>query len=290
MKTIRLFMMLLSAILVFGCGSGGDDGNSQGYVPEGLIGVWGGSKTISTTGSERSLMVQFYPDLTGDLTYESSSYYRYAAFNYTVNGNTINCYGVMAGEDGNVDENWSMTFEYYETYILPIGAYSDITLYPAWNGNGDYDDNTASGGVTSGGSSSEGGNNSSYHVGFTNDWASIYSKGTYTHQIYMGYGVSKGTYALGYNSFGVAIRATGGTVVNSSAKTRRINGVSMACFEEPLYSGDKDYEWGELLIVESKNKTVQLEYIPYFYDNNARDYVYMSSQTYTYTPKEVTNM
>lgn len=289
MKTIRLFMMLLSAILVFGCGSGGDDGNSQGYVPEGLIGVWGGSKTISTTGSERSLMVQFYPDLTGDLTYESSSYYRYAAFNYTVSGNIVNCQGVMAGDDGNVDDNWSMSFEYHGNYLQPLGAYSDITLYPAWDGNGGYDDNP-SGGGSSGGGSSGGGNNSSYHVSFANDWASIYSKGTYTHQIFMLFGVSKGTYALGYNSFGVAIRAKDGTVISSSAKTRKINGVSMTCFEESLYSGDKDYDWSELLFVESKNKTIQLEYIPYFYDNDARDYVYMSSQTYTYTPKEVTNM
>ena len=290
MKAIRFFMVLLSATLLCGCNSDDDNNNSVQNVPQGLIGTWGGSKTISSTGSERSLIVTFKTDMTGDLTYESSSYYRYAAFNYTVSGNTINCYGVMVGEDGNVDDNWSMTFEYYETYILPIGAYSGITLYPAWNGSGAYDDNTASGGGTSGGSSSGSGNNSSYHVSFTNDWASIYSKGTYTHQIFMLFGVSKGTYALGYNSFGVAVRAKDGTIINSSAKTRKINGVSMTCFEEPLYSGDKDYDWGELLFVESKNKTIQLEYIPYFYDNNARDYVYLSTQTYTYTPKEVTNM
>ena len=105
----------------------------------------------------------------------------------------------------------------------------------------------------------------------------------------MDFGVSKGTYALGYTSFGVAVRTPDGTVENASAKTKKVNGVNMKCFEEALYSGDKDYEWGDLLIVSSKNKTVTLEYVPYFYDNNAREYVYMNKQTYTYTPKEITN-
>ena len=283
-------MMLLSAILVIGCGSDDDDNNRGQSVPQGLLGTWGGSKTISTTGSERSLMVTFKSDMTGDLTYESNSYYRYATFFYTVNGNIVNCNGVMAGEDGNVNENWSMSFEYHENYLQPLDAYIDITLYPAWSGGDDnYDSDDTGGGGTSGGGTSGGGSSSTYHVGFTNDWSTIYSKGTYTHQIFMGFGVSKGTYALGYNSFGVAVRAIDGTIINSAAKTRRINGVSMSCFEEALYSGDKDYEWGELLFVESKNKTVQLEYIPYFYDNGARDYVYMPKQTYMYSPKEVIN-
>ena len=271
-------MMLLSAIIFIGCGSDDDDINRWQSVPQGLLGTWGGSKTISTTGSERSLMVTFKSDMTGDLTYESNSYYRHATFIYTMNGNIVNCTGVMAGEDGNVDKNWSMSFEYHVNYLQPLDAYTDITLYPAWSGGG-----------TSGGGTSGGGSNSTYHVGFTNDWSTIYSKGTYTHQIFMGFGVSKGTYALGYNSFGVAVRAIDGTIINSAAKTRRINGVSMSCFEEALYSGDKDYEWGELLFVESKNKTIQLEYIPYFYDNGARDYVYMPKQTYMYSPKEVIN-
>ena len=281
--------MLLSALLVISCGSDDDDNNRGQSVPQGLLGTWGGSKTISTTGSERSLMVTFNSNMTGDLTYESSSYYRYAAFNYTVNGNIVNCTGVMAGEDGNVNENWSMSFEYHENYLKPLDAYTDITLYPAWSGGydnygGDDNDGSETGGDTSGG-----GSNSTYHVAFTNDWSTIYSQGTYAHQIFMGFGVSKGTYALGYNSFGVAVRAIDGTIGNYSAKTKRINGVTMNCFEESLYSGDKDYEWGELLIVQSKNKTVQLEYIPYFYDNDARDYVYMPKQTYIYTPKEVIN-
>ena len=129
MKTIRLLMMLLSAILFFGCSSDDDDKGQS--APQGLIGTWGGSKTIGTTGSERSLMVSFYPNMTGDLTYESSSYYRYASFNYTVSGNIVNCIGIMAGEDGNVDENWSMSFEYHESYLQPLSAYSDIVLYKA---------------------------------------------------------------------------------------------------------------------------------------------------------------
>lgn len=131
MKAIRFFMVLLSATLLCGCNSDDDNNNSVQNVPQGLIGTWGGSKTISSTGSERSLIVTFKTDMTGDLTYESSSYYRYAAFNYTVSGNTINCYGVMVGEDGNVNENWSMTFEYHENYLRPLDAYTDITLYKA---------------------------------------------------------------------------------------------------------------------------------------------------------------
>ena len=71
----------MSAILLCGCGSGDDDDSAQSNIPEGLIGLWGGSKTISRTGNERSLMVQ----LMRDLTYELSSYYRYTALNSTVN-------------------------------------------------------------------------------------------------------------------------------------------------------------------------------------------------------------
>lgn len=279
MKIINLTVILFTSILVYSCSSD-SDANKQS-VPDGVYGTWGGDHTTST-GNKRTLIVTFYSNMSGDITYESNAYYRMGYFTYTFEGNIIACTGVMAGEDGNVDENWTQSFEYHNDHIIPIGAYSDITLYPEW-----YNDN--SGGNSSNSGTSGGTSNSTFHVGFTNDWTSLYSKGTYTHQIFMDFGVSKGTYALGYTSFGVAVRTPDGTVENASAKTKKVNGVNMKCFEEALYSGDKDYEWGDLLIVSSKNKTVTLEYVPYFYDNNAREYVYMNKQTYTYTPKEITN-
>lgn len=137
MKTIRLITLLITATLLCGCSSDGD-GEQSPNILQGLIGTWGGNNTVSATGNDRTLIVTFNPDYTGDLTYESRSYYRYAAFRYTVNGNTINCQGVMAGEDGNVNENWSQAFEYHENYLKPLGAYSDITLYK--EGYDPYDD------------------------------------------------------------------------------------------------------------------------------------------------------
>ena len=128
-------------MLICACGSD-SDGEHTPNILQGLIGTWGGSKTISATGNDRTLIVTFNPDYTGDLTYESNSYYRYAAFRYTLDGNTVNCQGVMAGEDGNVDENWSQAFEYHENYLKPLDAYSDMTLYKA--GHDPYNDDNMS--------------------------------------------------------------------------------------------------------------------------------------------------
>lgn len=131
--------MHFAALLILGCSSDSDD-NKQ-TAPNNLYGTWGGDNRTST-GNTRTLIVSFYSNMSGDLTYESNSYYRMAYFTYTVDGNIINCNGVMAGEDGNANENWSQSFEYHETYIKPIGAYADISLYK--EGYDSYDDDNKS--------------------------------------------------------------------------------------------------------------------------------------------------
>ena len=97
-------------------------------VPANLVGVWGGEKVDGRTGNRRTLTVTFKSDGTGELTFHSNVYYRYAVFNHTYSGSTINCNGVIAGEDGVTNQNWNQSFEYHESYLTPIGSYSDIQL------------------------------------------------------------------------------------------------------------------------------------------------------------------
>ena len=116
--------MVLTVILIAGCSK--EESND---VINDLTGTWIGNKSASATGGKRTLSVTFRNDRTGSLTYESNVYYRHAEFNYTISGNTVNCAGVIVGEDGRSNESWSQSFEYHTNYLTPIGAYSDITLY-----------------------------------------------------------------------------------------------------------------------------------------------------------------
>ena len=169
------------------------------------------------------------------------------------------------------------------------------------------DNNSGGGGNNNSGNNNSGGNNSSgnssnnsditFHVGFANDWPTLYDskKEQYTHQIYMGYGISKGNYKLGINEFGVCVRAVNGSVTNKNThedmlgnyvSTDFIDGQSTKCFTGFLYE-DIAYEWGALLFVTSKDKTVTLEYTPRYYNGNTGKYIESKTETYVYTPKEI---
>ena len=106
---------------------GGDDDNGSDEIPSGVIGTWGGSKTLKT-GSERSLTVTFRSDRTGSFQFISNAYYRVAEFTYSMKGSIITCDGFIVGEDG-VTNRFDQQFEYRTTYMMPIGnSYSDIKL------------------------------------------------------------------------------------------------------------------------------------------------------------------
>lgn len=122
LKWVEKWMSMLAILLVLCCiyGCHKDDDSV-------LVGTWGGN-SYTSTGSNRTLIITFYSDGSGDFWYESSVYYRAAHFTYTMDGDIVHCKGVIVGEDGVVND-WTQSFEYHGNYLTPIGAYNDMVLY-----------------------------------------------------------------------------------------------------------------------------------------------------------------
>ena len=99
-----------------------DDSDSGGSIPSEVYGTWSGSLTTSATGTVRSMSVTFGEDHMGTFTYSARVYYRVANFSYSMNGSTITCKGVIAGEDG-VTNDFNQQFEYHTTYIGIVVKY-----------------------------------------------------------------------------------------------------------------------------------------------------------------------
>ena len=142
------------------CSCGDDDESGTGSALSGLIGTWYGERS----NANQSITVIFRKDKTGEFTYESNVYYRVAEFTYSVSGDQIVCKGIIAGEDGVVN-NWNQTFEWCGSYLAPIGAYSDIYLYK--NGQIPDDDysNYNNSNQNGSGSSNDNNNNSNSQSG-----------------------------------------------------------------------------------------------------------------------------
>ena len=207
-------------------------------------------------------------------------------FYYEIKGNTIHLYGGS-----------NFVFEYYDGFLVE----GETIFSPSSLGSSDYaylqNYLNGNGGNNNGGGNNDNNSDITFHVGFANDWATLYDskKGQYTHQIFMGYGMSKGNYKLGINEFGVCVRAVNGSVKNKNThddglgnyvSTEFINGQSTKCFTGFL-NEDIAYEWGTILYVTSKDKTVTLEYTPRYYNGNTGKYVVSGTETYVYTPKEI---
>lgn len=124
-KYIMLLMMLLASFSFVACG--GDDDDDGGSDVD-IVGTWYGSVRTDRTGNLREMTVTFYSDKTGRMEYQSSVYYRIAYFDYKISGSTINCKGVIVGEDGESHDDWTQSFEYYGSFLKPVGAYSEFTL------------------------------------------------------------------------------------------------------------------------------------------------------------------
>ena len=121
-------MIAISLVLccVYGCDKDDSESDFSKNISD-IIGTWGGN-SYTSTGSNRTLIVTFYSDGTGEFSYESSVYYRIAYFTYTMKGDVIYCEGIIVGEDGNAND-WEQSFQYHGNYLTPIGAYNDIKLY-----------------------------------------------------------------------------------------------------------------------------------------------------------------
>lgn len=127
MKTLKHWSVLILVAVLGTLFTACSDDDSDSNVPSGLVGTWYGEATSSVTGSKRQMTVTFNANHSGTMTYVSSAYTRGAAFNYTVKGTTVTCTGKIAGEDG-VMNNFNQQFSYKGATLVPIGAYSDLTL------------------------------------------------------------------------------------------------------------------------------------------------------------------
>lgn len=129
MKLIRIILCALFSLTISlgpaGCGS--DDDSLGNAIPAGLYGTWSGSKTISQTGSVRTVILTFRENRTGEFTYSDGGYYRVAEFSYTMNGTTVICDGTIVGEDL-IANKFRQMFAYHASHISPIGDYSDFIL------------------------------------------------------------------------------------------------------------------------------------------------------------------
>lgn len=126
--TIYLLLTLLFSVGFISCGDDENgSGNNDNEIFETICGTWTGSKTVAQTGSVRSISLTLYSNGTGTFIYTSKVYCRVAEFSFSIQGTTIYCKGVIAGEDGVVNE-FNQQFEYRTSHIMPVGAYGDIIL------------------------------------------------------------------------------------------------------------------------------------------------------------------
>ena len=127
------------------------------------------------------------------------------------------------------------------------------------------------------------------HVGFDNSaFPTIYENGTYTHQIFLGFGVSKGHYSAGIDEFGIAVKTSDGTITNSkkSGDVYVSNLYNYKYFSGLIFD-DKAYEWGTILFVSSKSKKVVLDYYVRYYNSRTQKWIEGSTNKRTYEPQRI---
>lgn len=133
---------------------------------------------------------------------------------------------------------------------------------------------------------------------FDPTWPSIYENGTYTHQVWIGFGVSKGHYSAGITKFGIGLSTPDGTDITTNGKkgndkevsvtTTKIKGKSMKFYSANIYD-DSEYDWDGFFFVKSKNKTIKIEYVCRYYNSINNEWVETDLKTQNYTPKSVSN-
>ena len=123
-----------------------------------------------------------------------------------------------------------------------------------------------------------------YRINFES-WNTVYysKKKTYSHQIFVTFGVPQGTYNQGISSFNLYISSDDATpsgndyVIYNGKKANYLEGV--------LYNMDQAYSWGDLIVLESSKRNITIKYTPHYYKNGS--YVTGNTQTYYYSPSIV---
>ena len=293
-----LFNCMTTVLAIIICGrflscSKDDDNGLDSQIAQEILGTW----YSSDTSTNRYCTVTFYNNGTGEFfseyhgKYGSSNSEMTGTFTWRCEGDRIITYGeyvYIDYNDGTVDTDYDPEVIYvYDGYNLIGGRYSgNASIY-----------SRDSGGSSSGGSPSNPSPGGSYnddltcHVGFDNSvFPTIYQNGTYTHQIFLGFGVSKGHYSAGIGEFGIALKPSDGTITNSKKSddvyVTNLNGYKY--FSGVIFN-DNAYEWGTIVFVRSKSKKVVFDYYVRYYNEKTREWKEGAYAKYTYEPKNIVN-
>lgn len=116
-------------------------------------------------------------------------------------------------------------------------------------------------------------------------------KGLYLFNILMGWSVGSDVYGRGVTQFGIEVYSSEG--VDNKDTSGGSGGVRIETngawkYFSGLLFGAERYSWSELVIITSRNPTVELEYRCRFYDSQTNRYItsdWTKSETFTYTAR-----
>ncbi len=266
-----------------------DDNGLDSSIAQEIIGTW----YANDTSIKRYCTVNFYSDGTGDFYSEYHGKYGHSDsemtgnFTWKCDGNRIITYGeyvYIDYNDGTIDTDFDPEVIYvYDGYYLIGGRYSGDASYYTRDGN---DPTTTP--VSPGGTNKD---DITCHVGFDNSFfPTIDENGTYLHQIYLGFGVSKGNYSAGVEEFGIAVKTEDGTITNKNSKKSGSIYVSSLYnykYFSALLLEDKAYDWGVILYIRSKSKKIVLDYYVRYYNSKKNEWVDGADSKFTYEPKTI---
>lgn len=241
MRQTKLVAMLLLALACL-CSCKDSDSDADFNLSE-LYGYWTGTQS----NAHQRIYLTFNEDKTGEFTYESNVYYRVATFTYKVSGDEIICKGIIAGEDGVVN-NWEQTFRWNGTYLSPIGAYQGIYIYK--NGYHPDDDDYEP----------------DIKVNFSIRHVHDYQNGTYLYFVDVAVTFPAGLRDKEISMAGVALDLINGTLGNSKDLEKiDIDGKTRPSLEYWVTNDNGAHTIMWEILVDSKDKFLKLDYLPFFY-------------------------
>lgn len=279
MKQTKLMALFIMAMLCLS--SCGDD--ESDYTPSSntslnyysLFGTWYGERS----NAHQSINITFRENKTGQFIYESNVYYRVAEFTYSISGNKIICQGTIVGEDG-VANNWNQTFEWHDSYLAPLNAYTGIYLYK----NGEIPDDNNSNQNESGNNGSPNGYEPVYALGFGIESAEHFKNGIYQYMIGASAQYPADAWKNDITSIGFAIDVTNGTLNEYGLKKMDVDRHTWLCLWQS-YSDNKAHNFGTTFFVTSREPRVIIEYLPFYDKNNSR--ISLNWENITLTPTNI---
>ena len=243
MRQTKLVAMLLLALACL-CSCKDSDSDADFNLSE-LYGYWTGTQS----NANQRIYLTFNEDKTGEFTYESNVYYRVATFTYKVSGDEIICKGIIAGEDGVVN-NWEQTFRWNGTYLSPIGAYQGIYIYKnGYHPDDDEDDYEPD-----------------IKVNFSIRHVHDYQNGTYLYFVDVAVTFPAGLRDKEISMAGVALDLINGTLGNSKDLEKiDIDGKTRPSLEYWVTNDNGAHTIMWEILVDSKDKFLKLDYLPFFY-------------------------